>query len=244
MVWNEKYHNFCLSQNMWSGTINAFCFIYKQCKPNESTVIKFKAAKFQKYMMQTLGKEYHRTYIRKIIRQAVSKSEGLLVIQEDYGKGTYDILVHPLSFLTENKKPKKEPGLDENARNCMFSKQHKEKELEQQQQFIEKVDILLKKVGFKFDLDALLNIYRLSGKCIGNVAKAIELLLYRNQSKKIAKPHGFIIDCLKKRWAEGFDLYYEPELPTFSSKKDLRHFVYEITKSVVDEQKKQTPKPT
>ena len=244
MVWNEKHHDFCLRQNMWAATINAYCFIYKQCKPNESTVIKFKAAKFQKYMVKTVGKEYHRTYIRKIIRQAVSKSEGLFVIQEDYGKGTYDILVHPLSFLTENKKPKKESSPNENARNCMFSEQHKEKELQQQQQFIEKVDILLRKVKLKFDLDALHNIYRLSGKCIGKVARAIELLLYRNQSKKIPKPHGFIIDCLKKRWAEGFDLYYEPELPTFNSKKDLRHFVYEITKSIVDEQKKATPHST
>ena len=114
----------------------------------------------------------------------------------------------------------------------MFSEQHKKEESRKQQQFISRVDELLKKIGLKFDADALQNIYRLSGKSIDRVVKAIELLLHRNSSKKIPKPHGFIIECLKKRWSEGFDLYYEPDLPTFQFKGEIQSFVNNICASL------------
>lgn len=232
MVWNEKYHNFCQRQNMWNATINAACFIYKHCNPNESTVIEFKKEKFQRHMKLTKGQEYHRTYVPKIIRQLEERSNGLVIVQENYGKGVYKLLVHPLSFLTENKKPKRESCHDENARNCMFSEQRKEEEFKQQQQFISKVDELLKKIGLDYDQDALNRIWRLSGKSISRVVEAIEFLLHRNSSNKISKPHGFIIECLKKRWCDGFDIYYEPELPTFKFKSEIRNFVDSICTSV------------
>ena len=105
MVWNEKHHEFCLSQNMWDATKNLIFYLYKKCNSNESKVIEFDRDKFQRYMKQNKGKEYHRTYIRKIVKQAESKSEGAIIIQKDYGRGVYKIIVHPISFVTENRKP-------------------------------------------------------------------------------------------------------------------------------------------
>jgi hypothetical protein len=51
-------------------------------------------------------------------------------------------------------------------------------------------------------------------------------MLYRhNSSKPIPKPHGFLMDCLKYNWQDGFNIYYEPELPMFERLGELRQFV-------------------
>jgi hypothetical protein len=76
------------------------------------------------------------------------------------------------------------------------------------------VQEVTRSVGLRYDRDALLRIWRLSGKCIDKVKQAIELMLYRhNTSNDVTKPHGFLIDCLKRNWQDGFNIYYEPELP-------------------------------
>lgn len=108
----------------------------------------------------------------------------------------------------------------------MFSDVHKERLVKQQQQEdISKIDNLLNAIGLKYDRDALNRIYRLAGKKIEAVVKAIELMLYRHSSKEIPKPHGFIVECLKHGWQDGFDLYYEPELPKFNSVVEIARHV-------------------
>ncbi|MGK7951391.1 MAG: hypothetical protein AB4368_22055 [Xenococcaceae cyanobacterium] len=57
---------------------------------------------------------------------------------------------------------------------------------------------------------------------INRVVQSIELLLYSNCTKTVANPHSFIMDCLRFNWQEGFAIYYQPELPKFSSLQDCK----------------------
>ena len=242
MTWTRKHQEFAAKNNWWQSSINIACYLYKKCKASEPTEIEFDSAKFQTYIKRVRGKKYHCTTPRKAVINLAEKSQGLVVILKDYGKGVFKLMVYPLSYLSENGNSSKYSSHSAAAENSLKSlasesnKRSEKKRWEQQQKYISKINSLLKGVGLKFDPDALLNIWRLSGKSIQRVVSSIELLLYRNSSKKVPKPHGFIIECLKKRWCDGFDIYYEPDLPTFESRIDLRNFVSELKNKVLPEQ--------
>ena len=242
MAWTNKHQDFAARNGWWQSAINVGSYLYaNKVRSNEPVDVEFDSDKFNRRMKKIRGKTYHRTTIPKAVKHLAQNSQGLILITKDYGKGVFKLRVFPLSWLPENTSSKKDSTHLATAGKGFSGESNKRKKnqrLQQQQNFIDKVDLLLQKVGLKFDPDALNNIFRLSGGCIQRVIKSIELLLHRHQSKKIPKPHGFIIDCLKKRWADGFDLYYEPELPVFQSKKDLRHFVHEISKSIIQDKKK------
>ena len=236
MSWSHKHHEFCERQKMWGSTKNIANYLWRRSHANEPTEFEFEAKKFQRYIKRIRGNEYHRTTIPKSIRQLEEKSQGLFVILKDYGRGVYKMMVYPLSFLAENRNTNKENIPSQNASNPMFSEEAKQKLALQQQQIISKLDRLFRKVGLVYDADALNNIWRLSGKSVERVINSIELLLYRNSGKKIEKPHGFIIDCLKYRWSDGFDIYYEPELPKFQSRIELANYVSTLVEKILPKQ--------
>ena len=69
-----------------------------------------------------------------------------------------------------------------------------------------------------------------------NIVKTIELLVYQNSTpsnKPIERPHGFVIDCLKYRWYDNFDLYYQPEIPKFGSRRSIIKFSESLRTSAV-----------
>lgn len=234
MTWTLKHQEFAIKNHFWQSSTNIACYLSKQAKPNEPTEIEFKREKFQKYIEKLTGQKYHRTTIRKAIYDLESKSQGMYVILYDYSRGVFKTMVYPLDWVTENRKPKQETSHNENARNYMFSEQHKVEEDKQQQQFIDKADELFKKISLKFDRDALLKMWRSSGKSIERVVNAVKFLLHRNSNaaNPIKNPHGLLVDSLRYGWAENFDLYYEPELPMFSSRMQIDKFVSNLAEQI------------
>lgn len=239
MSWTIKHQEFAAKNKWWQSSTNVACYLYKKVKVNEPTEIEFDSDKFQTYMKRITGKKYHSTTPRKAVLELAARSQGLVIILKDYGKGVFKLMVYPLSFVSENRNSKSEDSHSAAAPESLASnnfKVNEKKRSKQQQKYIEQIDNLLQGVGLKFDADALLKIYRTSGKSIQRVSRSIELLLYRNNSQKISKPHGFIIECLKRRWCDGFDIYYEPELPAFQSKGEISNFIKKLTNKVIPEQ--------
>lgn len=227
MTWTRKHQDLAIKNRWWQSTTNLAEFICRQAKSDRAIEIEFDANKFQRHIAKLRGKPYHRTLIRKAMAQLDSNSNGLIVILRDYSHGIYKLLVRPISFLNENKDSQSENRVNQNAGNPMFSEEHKARVAQQQQQDINKIDRLLKKIGVIFDGDALNRIWGLSGKCINEVRKAIEHMLYRHSKgvKKIENPQGFLVDSLRDGWAKDFNIYYQPELPTFKSRLDISKYV-------------------
>ncbi len=229
MPWNQKHHDFFQKQNMWSGTTNLGCFIYRKCKPNESTELEIDVDQFTRHMKRTKGKAYHRTYFNKMMSQLEEKSNGGIVTLRYYGKGIYKILVRPISFAIENEKSKAESSSRSKAQNPMYSEAHKKRVLEQQQQEedIEILDSLFEKIGMKYAKNTLLKIWRMAGKKVDEVKTAIEYMLHSNttQAEPIKKPHGWLISCLKSGWHKNFDHCLEYELPTFKDRLEMQAFI-------------------
>lgn len=238
MNWTLKHQEFATKNNFWQSSTNIACYLSKEAKPNEATELELRREKFQRHIEKLTGQKYHRTTIRKALYDLAEKSQGMYLILEDYGRGVFKIMVFPLAWVTENKKPRRESSHNENARNYMFSKQHKIEEDKQQQQFIDKANELFKNIGLKFDRDALLKMWRSSGKSIERVVNAVKFLLHRNSTaaNPIKNPHGLLIDSLRYGWAENFDLYYEPELPVFSSRMQIDKFVSNVARKIFPEQ--------
>ena len=128
-------------RNRWAASLYPLnAFIRKDADPNKTTEVEFFAEKFQKKIAKLRGKPYDRTTITKSLRKLEQKSEGTIQILHDYKRGTYKILVHPLSFLDGKKNRDSEKGHTQNSGNPMYSEQHKKKVLEQQQQDLSLLD--------------------------------------------------------------------------------------------------------
>jgi hypothetical protein len=227
MPWTKQHHNFCLKQNMWAATINLCCFIYSKCKPNESTEMEVDVDQFAKYMKKTSGKSYHRTYFPKLMRQLDENSNGGVVILRYYGHGIYKILVRPISFAIENGKLKPEVALGQATGNPMFSEEHKQKALEQQQQDIEQIENLFNKIGMKWSRAALLKIWRKAGKNLNEVKDAMDFMLYANttQEEPIRKPHAWFIRAMERGDYKLFAHQLEYQLPRFKSGTELMSYI-------------------
>jgi hypothetical protein len=234
MTWTKAEHRQATKNGLWPSSLNIAVYLSTKTNSNEPTDIEFRAEDFQKYMENLKGTRYNRTTIPKAVKDLESKSQGRYVVLEEYGRGVWKLMCYPLAWVTENRKPKRESVPTQKPGNHMFSEQHKREEEEQQQQFIDKADELLKKIGLKFDRDALLKMWRSSGKSIERIVNAIKFVLHRNSkaAKPIGNPHGLLVDSLRYGWAENFDLYYEPELPTFSSRMQIDKFVSNLAQEV------------
>ena len=235
-MWTKKYDEFCLSQKLCPSSKLLMAWIVRRTKNFVASEIEIDLKDFNKWIAKKRGKPYDRKNLKSAHREAdlceiaqfLDKTEGLIVLLTRVTWYYFKLHVKPLSYLCQEKKPR--TGKSSQAETSQPSWHHSsvDKTYKQQQQNIIQIDNLLQKVGLKYDSQAIHRIWRLSGKCINRIVKAIELLLYRHQHSAIARPHGFIIECLKHNWQEGFDPYYEPELPLFISNRDLCNFVDEI----------------
>ena len=159
---------------------------------------------------------------------------GAFTILQKYSCWVYRVMVRPLEFVERIQRAKCESTPKLTTANPMFSNEHKERLAKQQQQDISRLDSILTDIGLKYDPDALFKIWRLSGKCMNNIASAVEMLLHRHstQTEAIGNPNGWLINCLTKGLYKTFDLYYQAELPVFNNAADLGGFVKGIVNNV------------
>lgn len=229
MTWNKKNQQFALSIELRPSSKEfAQCLLRKtdNFKPTEKVIDLRK-------LNREIGKhrvkgEYDRKTAKQAFVQLTEQTYGWFTAIESYTWAVHKILVRPIDFALQNKSQNGETIPRLNRGNPMFSNAHKERLYKQQQQDISKIDSLLQAVGLKYDRDALNRIYRLAQAKIESVVKAIELMLYRHSSTPVAKPHGFIIKCLRNGWQDGFDIYYQPELPKLQGVKAIANYVRDI----------------
>ena len=229
MNWSKKTEQFALSCKIRGASRLLAHYIINRAKKNEICELEIDLHDFNSWIERhrILGK-YHRKTVINAIAFLDEHSQGMFVILKKYSPWVYKLLVRPLEIVLRMKSAKRALIPKADRGNPMYSEEHKERLVKQQQQDISKIDDLLNAVGLKYDRDALTRIYRLAGKKIEPVVKAIELMLYRHSSTAITKAHGFIIQCLKGGWQENFDIYYEPELPKFESRFKIAEFVDSI----------------
>lgn len=227
-MWTKKHDEFCLSKGLRPSSKLLLAWLVRQARSFTAIEVEIDLRIFNKWIGKKRGKPYDRKTLKGAIAQLLNRTEGLIVELKQVSWYYFKLIVKPLSYLQREEKPKTGKSSQSKSPQPTWHRSSKDKAWQQQQQSIIQIDNLLQKVGLKYDRQALNRIWHLSGRCIDRITKAIELLLYRNQTSAIAKPHGFIIECLKHNWQEGFDLYYEPELPQFNSNRDLCNFVSEI----------------
>jgi hypothetical protein len=229
MTWNKKLQEFAIKNHYWQSSTNLSCYISKDVDPNKPTEYMLRREDFQKYMKKLTGEEYHRTTVRKALYDMVEKSQGMYVILEDFSRGKYKIMVFPLAWVTENKKPRQESRHNENCGNPMYSEAHKKKLKDQQQQEkdIEIIKGCFDKLGMQWSREALLKIWRMAGNSVDNVKDAIDFMLHANttQSEPIRKPHGWFIRCMERGEYKMFAHQLLYQLPRFNSKVDLMGYI-------------------
>lgn len=206
MVWTIQHHKEFSKNGIWSASRDMAAFMYNKCKAGESQEFFLKREDFDKHIVKTRGKPYNRSYFGKIVAQLDEKSEGRIVVLERFNGSYYKMLVRPISFSYENEKSKQESVTAENAGNSMFSKEHKKRLSEQQQQDISTIDQLLRSIGMVYSSSSLNKIWRMAGKSAGDsieyVKDAIKYMLHSNDNRDepIRKPHGWLMQCLKSGW--------------------------------------------
>ena len=229
MTWNKKNQQFELSCGLRPSTVEMCQWVLRKTNSFKPTEKVIDIREFNEYIGKyRLKGEYDRKTIKEAIAQLNEKTYGWIVIVKSYTWSVHKILIRPVDFAISQKSQNSEKLPKLNRGNPMFSDAHKDRLVKQQQQDISKIDSLLTNVGLKYDRDALSRIYRLAGKKIESVVNAIELMLYRHSSTEIPKPHGFIISCLTHGWQDGFDLYYQPELPKLKGVRAIADYVRDI----------------
>ena len=224
IVWTKKYDEFAIAHSLRPSTALMLRWILRRAKLNEISEIELDLRLFNRWVEKKRGRGYDRKTIREAIAQLDEQTQGMISILKSYTPWVHKIIVRPLAFLPQDEPKKRGQIPNPKYEKLMFDEERKQRSEQQQQQSISKIDKLFHACGLIFDADALNRIWRLAGKCMNNVVNAIELMLYRNGNKAIASPHGFIVDCLKYNWQQGFDLYYQPELPKFQSNRELIKF--------------------
>ena len=221
----KKLHELVMTWRITPSATNLLLWILRRAKKNEICEIEIDLAKFNKYIESKRGKKYDRKTLRNAIAQLDERTNGIICILKSYGKKVYKLLIRPLNLIREENPKTGKNSQNENAK-PMYSEEQKEAISKQQQQSrsTTKAEDLLAKLNIKFDRDGFNRLWKLAGKKIDNLFQSVELLLYRHQTKEIPNPQGFLIDCLKYKWYEGFDPYYELELPKFETKQELIQF--------------------
>lgn len=233
MNFTKKHEEWSLFFGLRPSTRLIWSDIIRKTKGDRVEELEIDLRQINKWVAKKRGRGYDRKTLKYAIAQLEERTEGLIVIRKKYSWHTYKILVRPLSFLSEKKSQNQETPPNPSNGNPRFSEVNQDREVKQQQQNISKLDGLLRKVGLRYDQDALCRIWQLSGKCLDRVTQTIELMLYRHSSvSDVRRPHGFVIDCLQYGWAKGFDIFYEPKLPRFNSVAQLRGFISNLKQSV------------
>lgn len=235
MTWTKKHDKFALACNLSESQGYVLRDTLRKGKSNEPTEVEIDLRVTNRWIGKVRARgEFHRKTITTAIAQLDEKTQGMVTILKRYNPWVYKICVRPLAFVERIQSAKCASIPKLKTGNPMYSDDHKKRVYEQQQQDISKIDSLLRQINLKFDRDALNRIYRLANQKVDEVVDAIQLLLYRNGSKEIPKPHGFIMDCLKKGWHLAFDPLFEPELPRFNSKAEWAEYGKLLREQVKD----------
>ena len=228
MTWTKKHDEFCLRQKLRpSARVLLFWILRRTKQYHQISEIEIDLIVFNSWVAKKRGTPYDPKTIREAINQRYERTNGLVLISKDYTPWVKKLIVRPLSLVTQ-KKPQKTGTIPQvNRSNPMYSDEHKKTSIEQQQQDISRLDSLLTKVGLKYDRNALCRIWRLADKTMANITQSVEFLLFRHSTQRepIGNPNGLLITCLTEKWYEGFNLYYQTELPYFHSGSNISSFV-------------------
>lgn len=225
MYFTKKHEEWALFFGLRPSTRLIWSCIIRKTKDDRPQEIEIDLLTINKWIAKKRGKGYDRKTLKLAIAQLEERTEGLIVVLKKYSWHCYKLLVRPLSFLSEKKSQKGEAPTGENHGNPALSEEQQNRKVQQQQQNINRIDNLLRKVNLRFDGDALARIWQLSGKCINRVVECVDFMLYRNSSTAVERPHGYFMNALKYGLGMGFDSYYEPELPKFNSVAELGQYV-------------------
>ncbi|MEM7593719.1 MAG: hypothetical protein AAF383_19780 [Cyanobacteria bacterium P01_A01_bin.83] len=227
MTWTKKHDEFAISCKLRPSARLLLRWLLRRAKLNEIFELEVDLKLFNDWIAKFKGTPYDRKTIREAIAQLDEQTQGLILITKRYTPWVMKLIVRPLSLIQGSNFPNwgKTPKLP--TEKPMYSAQHKKRVREQQQQDISKIDTLLTNLGLKYTPDAILKLWRMAGKSVTEVKNAVELMLFQHstQEKKIGKPHGWLYDCLRYGWQKGLNLYYQVELPYFSSVEDIERHV-------------------
>lgn len=228
MPWTKKHDEFSLARNFSESMSLITRYCLRRSSLSEPTEIELDLKTCNKWIGKHRVKgEFHRKTLGTAIANLDERSDGMFVILKSYSPWIHKVLIRPLAMVEklESAKRASEPRVP--TQKPMFDAEHKKRLAEQQQQDISKLDNIFRELGIIYSPDALVRIWRLAGKTITEVKNAIELMLFQNstQEEPIRKPHGWLISCLKNGWQKGLNLYYQLDLPQFSSVQDLENFV-------------------
>ncbi len=225
MYWTKSHDEACLSFGLTKSAELLYRWINRRTKGNEPEEVEIDLKKFNNWVAKKRGRGYDPKTLKLAIAQLLEKTQGLIVLVRQVSWYYYRLVVKPVTFLNKEKSKKSESSPKDTDGNPAWDGKSSDEKCQQQQQNIDRIDKVTREVGLRFDRDALNRIWRLSGKCFDRIIQSIELLLYRNSNRPIVNPHGFLVDCLTYNWQDGFDLYYQPELPKFHSVAEIRNFV-------------------
>lgn len=228
MTFNKRYDQFALSCALRHSSERLLRWVLRRAKPNQVVEIEIDLRVFNKDIARGRDRGgYDPKTLKLGLAQLDEKTQGLILITKSYTWAIHKVIVRPLAMVLETNSQNRNKAPKLNRGNPMFSEDRKKAIALQQQQNISKIDTLFKNVGINFTHDALNRIWRLSGKCLDNIVKSVELLLHRHSTscEKISNPQGFIVQCLKDGWYKTFDLYYQAELPFFKTGQEIANYV-------------------
>lgn len=229
MYWSKKHDEFCMARKITANSaLLLFKHIVRRLKSNSIEEIEIDLKQFNKWIERKRGRGYDPKTLKDALDMICDRSDGMVVVFKRYTWYCQKLIVKPLAFFERNNSHEIGETTENESLNGAWRRSSNDEMLQQQQQNLNTINNLAKKVGLNYDHDALLKIWRLAGKSVDRVIKAIELMLYRNHTAQISKPHGFLIECLKRNWQEGFDLYYQPELPRFRSSEELQTYALNL----------------
>lgn len=228
MTWNKKNQQFARSCALRPSSIDLAQYLLRRADNFKPTEVLLDLREFNREIgKDRIRGEYDRKTIKEAIAQLDELTFGWFVVLKSYTWSIHKVMVRPLQFAAYNKSQSLGTAPKLNRGNPMFSDEHKQRLVKQQQQDISKIDSLFKRIGLEFNYSALVNIWRMAGKSIDEVKNAVKLLLFQHstQKDKIENAHGWIVSCVRYGWQKGLNLYYQPDLPYFTNAQDLEHFV-------------------
>lgn len=230
MTWTKKHDEFCLEQKLRPSTRLLLRWVLRRAKVNQVAEIEIDLRVFNNWVAKRRGSPYDRKTIREAITQLDESSRGLILVTKKYSPWVQKLVVRPLSLVAGQKPQIKDKIPKVTTEKPMYSTEHKKRAIEQQQQDISKLDSFLSNLGLKYTPDAILKLWRMAGKSVEEVKQGVELMLFQNstQEEKIRNPQGWLHDCLRYGWQKGMNLYYQVDLPYFSTVQDMENFVNKL----------------
>ena len=242
MIQPKKYQQFKLSCGLRPSTTEMCQWILRrahkisQVKPVE---LEIDLKLFNRDIAKWRGKPYDRKTLREAIAQLDSDTKGWFTIIKSYTPWIHKIMVRPLDMVLQRNsqdgdKPPKPP-----TGNPMFDSESKKRSNEQLLQNISKLDNLFQKLGMHYTRDALLRIWRMAGKKMSEVTKAVEYMLQCHsrqieqssnvdgEARGVRTPKGWLHRCLEYGWHDNIDDTID--LPYFDSTWKIFSFVRDIS---------------